>query len=83
MSSAQTGSETESEVDGFYLFKCNFKNTVQDVLGSRANFKKTNSVIDWDINWTDIGWVRENFDSLRLDDDQVGEQGLEIQVYSF
>lgn len=28
------------------------------------------SELDWDVIWADVGWVRENFDRIHLDDHQ-------------
>ena len=33
-------------------------------------WKETDSDVDWDVCWADTGWIRENFDNLRLADHQ-------------
>ncbi|EPY31550.1 tubulin tyrosine ligase protein [Angomonas deanei] len=31
---------------------------------------ETDSDLDWDYSWMDVGWIRENYDHVRLDDHQ-------------
>jgi len=52
------------------LFRTSLHNTVYDVFRSRPNWKETDSDTDWDINWADVGWIRDYFDHIHLDDHQ-------------
>mmetsp|Transcript_35286 Transcript_35286/g.45277 ORF Transcript_35286/g.45277 Transcript_35286/m.45277 type:complete len:401 (+) Transcript_35286:88-1290(+) len=52
--------------EGTVRFRCNFRNTVYDVLKSRG-WKETNSETNWDIHWADRDWVYDVFDSMHLE----------------
>lgn len=52
------------------LFRTSHHNTIFDVLRSRAGWEETHSDTDWDINWADTAWVRENFDHIHFEDHQ-------------
>ena len=52
------------------LFRTSMHNTVLDVMESRPGWRETDSDTDWDVNWSDIGWVREYFDHTHMDDHQ-------------
>ena len=51
-------------------YRCSLRNTILDVLSAREGWKETTSSIDWDLNWADTAWIRENFNTLKLDDAQ-------------
>ena len=36
-----------------------------------VGWDETNDEEDWDINWADVGWIRDNFDKLHMEDHQV------------
>ena len=50
-------------------FRTSFRNVIYDVFRARA-WKETDSDTEWDVFWADVGWIRENFDNLRLQDHQ-------------
>ena len=56
-------------VVGTVRFRTSFHNVIYDVFRARA-WKETDSDVDWDVCWADTGWIRENFDNLRLADHQ-------------
>ena len=56
-------------VQGTVRFRTSFRNVIYDVFRARA-WKETDSETDWDVFWADVGWIRENFDNLRLNDHQ-------------
>ena len=43
--------------------------TIYDVLRARG-WKETDSETDWDVAWIDTGWLRENFDTMHLEEHQ-------------
>ena len=50
-------------------FRTTFHNTIYDVLKAR-NWKETDSDTDWDFAWVDTSFIRENVDSVHLDEHQ-------------
>ncbi|KAG5507572.1 hypothetical protein JKF63_06521 [Porcisia hertigi] len=50
-------------------FRCFLRNTILDVMRCRG-WIETDSESDWDYYWADVSWIRENYDILRLDDNQ-------------
>uniref|UniRef100_A0A3Q1F6N5 Tubulin--tyrosine ligase-like protein 9 n=1 Tax=Acanthochromis polyacanthus TaxID=80966 RepID=A0A3Q1F6N5_9TELE len=42
-------------------YKCGLLNTIQDVLRQRPNWVEVKDDGEWDFNWCDVGWLRENF----------------------
>lgn len=52
------------------LYRTGFRNTIYDVLKSKHGWKQTDSDTDWDFNWADVGWIRENYDHIHMDDHQ-------------
>ncbi|KPI84729.1 putative tubulin tyrosine ligase protein [Leptomonas seymouri] len=50
-------------------FRCFLRNTILDVMRCRG-WIETDSETDWDYYWADVSWIRENYDGLRLDDNQ-------------
>lgn len=48
-------------------FKTTLRNTVLDVMRSRG-WKETDSETDWNFFWSDVAWMRDGFDHIRLDD---------------
>ncbi|CCW61223.1 unnamed protein product [Phytomonas sp. EM1] len=50
-------------------FKTSLRNIVLDVMRSRG-WIETESEFDWDYHWADTGWIRENYDHIRLEDHQ-------------
>ncbi len=54
-------------------FRTHFTNTIFDVFKDRG-YKQTDSELDWDIHWADVGWIREVFDHIHLEDYQKVNQ---------
>ena len=52
------------------LFRTGFRNTIYDVLKSKYGWKETDSDTDWDFIWADVGWIRDYYDHIHLDDHQ-------------
>lgn len=52
-------------------FKTSLRNTVYDVFQSKENWLESESDENWDINWADVGWIRDHFDRLSFEDHQV------------
>ncbi|ORC92625.1 putative tubulin tyrosine ligase protein [Trypanosoma theileri] len=50
-------------------FRTFLRNTVLDVMRSRG-WLETDSDLGWDFFWADVGWIREVYDHVRLDDTQ-------------
>uniref|UniRef100_M4AQX9 Tubulin--tyrosine ligase-like protein 9 n=2 Tax=Xiphophorus TaxID=8082 RepID=M4AQX9_XIPMA len=48
-------------------YKCGLFNTIQDVLRQRPNWVEVKDG-EWDFNWCDVGWLRENFDHSYMDE---------------
>lgn len=59
------------QVEPTVLFKTNLRNTVYDVMSTTPGWLETENEEDWDINWADVGWIRDNFDHLQMEDHQV------------
>jgi len=51
-------------------YRCAFSNTVNDVLKQRPGWVKVEEGEDWDFYWCDVSWLRENFDSSFLGENQ-------------
>ncbi|KAL0489461.1 tubulin polyglutamylase [Acrasis kona] len=50
-------------------FRTGLHNTLFDVLKDRG-YKFTDSELDWDLHWADVGWVKETLDHLHLEEYQ-------------
>ncbi|KAF0852603.1 tubulin tyrosine ligase [Andalucia godoyi] len=50
-------------------FKTFLYNTVYDAMRSRG-WKETEHETDWDVGWMDVGWMREQFDHIHLQEHQ-------------
>ena len=50
-------------------FRCTFHNTIYDVLRARG-WREVESETEWDVAWIDVGWLRENFDTMHLEEHQ-------------
>ena len=46
------------------------RNTILDALKARPGWKETDSDTDFDFVWADIPWMRNKFDSLKLEEHQ-------------
>jgi len=56
-------------LQGNVRFRTTFHNTIYDVFRARG-WRETESETDWDVAWVDTGWIRENFDSMHLEEHQ-------------
>eukprot|EP01138_Halocafeteria_seosinensis_P016261 gb/GECG01016591.1/.p1 GENE.gb/GECG01016591.1/~~gb/GECG01016591.1/.p1 ORF type:complete len:475 (+),score=56.37 gb/GECG01016591.1/:1-1425(+) len=52
------------------LYRASFHNAVWDVMRKKAGWKETTSNVDWDFNWADVGWIREHFDNIHMEEHQ-------------
>ena len=52
------------------IYRTSLHNTIFDVFRSRSGWEETDSDTDWDINWADVGWIRDYFDHVHMDDHQ-------------
>ncbi|CAM9615612.1 unnamed protein product [Ectocarpus sp. 4 AP-2014] len=52
------------------VFRCSTRNTVYEVLKARPGWVETQDDVDWDLCWADVGWVRDMYDQIQMDDDQ-------------
>ena len=52
------------------LFRTSLHNTVFDVFCAQQGWQETRSDTDWDINWADVGWIRDFYDHIRFEDHQ-------------
>ena len=53
------------------IFRCGLRNVIYDVLNTREGWRQTDSDTDWDLNWADVGWIRDFYDHIQMDDHQV------------
>ncbi|XP_048873581.1 probable tubulin polyglutamylase TTLL9 isoform X1 [Brienomyrus brachyistius] len=58
----------DTEARSFIRYRCGFTNTIQDVLRQRAGWVEAKEDEDWDFNWCDVGWLRENFDHSYMEE---------------
>ncbi|XP_020487991.1 probable tubulin polyglutamylase TTLL9 [Labrus bergylta] len=49
-------------------YKCSQLNTIQDVLRQRPGWFEVKDDGEWDFNWCDVGWLRENFDHSYMEE---------------
>ncbi|XP_029995217.1 putative tubulin polyglutamylase TTLL9 [Sphaeramia orbicularis] len=52
----------------FIRYKCCQINTIQDVLRQRPGWVEVKDDEEWDFNWCDVGWLRENFDHSYMEE---------------
>ncbi|XP_056097443.1 probable tubulin polyglutamylase TTLL9 [Rhinichthys klamathensis goyatoka] len=58
----------EGEVRSCIRYRCGLTNTIQDVLNQRPGWVEVKDEGDWDFNWCDVGWLRENFDHSYMEE---------------
>ncbi|XP_041112744.1 probable tubulin polyglutamylase TTLL9 [Polyodon spathula] len=58
----------EGESRSCIRFKCTLINTIQDVLRQRAGWVEVKDDSEWDFYWCDVGWLRENFDHVYMEE---------------
>ncbi|EFJ49146.1 tubulin tyrosine ligase, partial [Volvox carteri f. nagariensis] len=49
-------------------WRSSLKNTIYDVLQSKADWVETDSETDWDFFWADKGWIHHELDKMHLAD---------------
>ncbi|XP_057219037.1 probable tubulin polyglutamylase TTLL9 isoform X2 [Triplophysa rosa] len=61
---AHKGYQKKKEGEGrsCIRYRCGLTNTIQDVLNHRPGWVELKEDGEWDFNWCDVGWLRENFD---------------------
>ncbi|KAF1783005.1 putative tubulin polyglutamylase TTLL9 [Phytophthora cactorum] len=45
-------------------FRTSLRNTVLDVMQRQGDWVETDSDLDWDLHWADVGWIRESLDAF-------------------
>ncbi|KAG6610866.1 Tubulin-tyrosine ligase family [Phytophthora cinnamomi] len=64
-SSLQPGARPDSrERRRVVRFRTSLHNTVLDVMQRQGGWIETDSDLDWDLHWADVGWIRENLDAF-------------------
>ncbi|XP_067302757.1 probable tubulin polyglutamylase TTLL9 isoform X1 [Pseudorasbora parva] len=58
----------EGEGRSCIRYRCGLTNTIQDVLIQRPGWVEVKDDGDWDFNWCDVGWLRENFDHSYMEE---------------
>ncbi|XP_008411675.1 putative tubulin polyglutamylase TTLL9 [Poecilia reticulata] len=66
--SNDSGKSEEREGRSCVRYKCGLPTTIQDVLKQRPNWVEVKDDGEWDFNWCDVGWLRENFDHSYMDE---------------
>ncbi|KAA0706858.1 putative tubulin polyglutamylase TTLL9 [Triplophysa tibetana] len=61
---AHKGHQKKKEGEGrsCIRYRCGLTNTIQDILNHRPGWVEVKEDGEWDFNWCDVGWLRENFD---------------------
>uniref|UniRef100_A0A3B1IJA9 Tubulin--tyrosine ligase-like protein 9 n=1 Tax=Astyanax mexicanus TaxID=7994 RepID=A0A3B1IJA9_ASTMX len=49
-------------------YKCSMINSILDVLRQRPGWVEIKEDGEWDFNWCDVGWLRENFDHSYMEE---------------
>ncbi|XP_069507107.1 probable tubulin polyglutamylase TTLL9 isoform X2 [Ambystoma mexicanum] len=60
--------QKEREPRACIRFKCALNNTILDVLRHRPGWVEVKDEGEWDFYWCDVGWLRENFDRIYLEE---------------
>jgi tubulin polyglutamylase TTLL9 len=63
--------QQQEEEEGTILFRCSNRNLMHEVMSNRPNWEETTDDVEWDINWADVGWVRDFYDGIQMDEDQL------------
>ncbi|XP_073794570.1 probable tubulin polyglutamylase TTLL9 isoform X3 [Danio rerio] len=58
----------EVEARSCIRYRCGLTNTIQDVLNHRPGWVEVKDDAEWDFNWCDVGWLRENFDHSYMEE---------------
>ncbi|KAJ8372076.1 hypothetical protein AAFF_G00294900 [Aldrovandia affinis] len=58
----------EGEGRSCVRYKCVLTNTIQDVLRQRPGWVEVKDDGEWDFNWCDVSWLRENFDHSYMEE---------------
>ncbi|XP_029362898.1 putative tubulin polyglutamylase TTLL9 [Echeneis naucrates] len=62
------GKSEEREMRSCVRYKCGLLSTIQDVLRQRPGWVEVKDDGEWDFNWCDVGWLRENFDHFYMEE---------------
>ncbi|XP_008316914.1 putative tubulin polyglutamylase TTLL9 isoform X1 [Cynoglossus semilaevis] len=49
-------------------YKCVLPNSIQSVLRQRPGWAEVKDDGEWDLNWCDVGWLRENYDHSYMEE---------------
>ncbi|XP_055043938.2 probable tubulin polyglutamylase TTLL9 isoform X1 [Misgurnus anguillicaudatus] len=60
--------QKRKEGEGRIRYKCSLTNTIQDVLYHRPGWVEVKEDGEWDFNWCDVGWMRDNFDHSYMEE---------------
>ncbi|RVE70405.1 hypothetical protein OJAV_G00064080 [Oryzias javanicus] len=66
--SSDNGKSEEREGRNCVRYKCIPLNTIKDVMHQRPNWIEVKDDGEWDFNWCDVGWLRENFDHAYMEE---------------
>ncbi|KAI1897190.1 hypothetical protein AGOR_G00080660 [Albula goreensis] len=58
----------EGEGRSCVRYKCSLINTIQEVLRQRPGWVEVKDDGEWDFNWCDVSWLRENFDHTYMEE---------------
>ncbi|XP_029013456.1 probable tubulin polyglutamylase TTLL9 isoform X2 [Betta splendens] len=67
-SSQDSGKSEEREGARCVRYKCSLPGTIQDVLRQRPGWVEVKDEAEWDFNWCDVAWLRENFDHSYMEE---------------
>ncbi|XP_056403750.1 probable tubulin polyglutamylase TTLL9 isoform X2 [Hyla sarda] len=60
--------QKEREPRSCIRYKCCLLNTIVDVLRQRPGWTEVKDDGEWDFYWCDVGWLRENFDHIYMEE---------------
>ncbi|XP_069809866.1 probable tubulin polyglutamylase TTLL9 isoform X3 [Dendropsophus ebraccatus] len=60
--------QKEREPRSCIRYKCGLLNTIADVLRQRPGWTEVKEDGEWDFYWCDVGWLRENFDHIYMEE---------------
>ncbi|XP_071966876.1 probable tubulin polyglutamylase TTLL9 isoform X4 [Engystomops pustulosus] len=60
--------QKEREPRSCIRYKCGLINTIADVLRQRPGWTEVKDDGEWDFYWCDVGWLRENFDHIYMEE---------------
>nr|XP_020473570.1 probable tubulin polyglutamylase TTLL9 isoform X2 [Monopterus albus] len=66
--STDSGKSEEQEGIRCVRYRCGQLSTIKDVLRQRPGWVEVRDDGEWDFNWCDVSWLRENFDHLYMEE---------------